>query len=805
MGLIKSTEQDNGNLLLEILYGGKDAPFGGVDTSAPPAYIDPRCFAASDGFLVIDNKLVATSFQPVAVPALWNGVAGVTLFKFGTFYNSLTGQLNYALGFKITPFGVFGASATGVTYTFYMTSWNPGNPAFFWTDVLPVTLYDAQSIVEQASITLDCIATGTSLNYTSDGGNLQITGVNGTGGITGYTLTSGSGYVVGQFLQLIQVTVPPMAPAIINSSAVVQVNTIGGGGSIATSTLAAAGNNYNTGTGYPNNIQGTTTSLKINGPAGGPNTYSVNPQTLSNFTRQAVVTALVTAINAGPDPNVKATASIDGYSIVLTAIADGAVGNSITVQDVSVSSASAIPPTFYFSATTARNLQGGQVTESSTAPRQIGLGSTVDVGGTLYIAGLGPLILQYSGPGEFTTATMYNGVNVIKKFAGSLLGLGLVSQLGVFTQNQDMILSWTTAGNLNEWAPVTLTGNVTGAGFEQLADIGDYLVGIIVSNGTAFIIRAQGVSYATATGNATLPFAINHIGLGDRGEGCQVFGLVCQYDQVGAFVGNTDIFQVAGSISSIGEKIKALLFSHIAGAEALFSEACAVFIGGDEVILIMFQFGNTFFIFNTSNGTWMTFTLPELGQVWGLGCFTSENVFAAQTEYNQSSMIFAEQFQLAGVLQAPSFYALREGVPNNTSPSNPCSITFPQEEVVFGRDISLDALYVSLWANVSEDVTLNFYVTMLQNTAAAGLPNVYESVTQLYASYVLTPAVFNSLSGNPVELQLFPAAAYGAGAFTGHSPQLQVQIASIADAGTAQVRFSKKAIFASVDPAQRPV
>ena len=805
MGLIKSTEQDNGNLLLEILYGGKEAPFGGVDTSAPPAYIDPRCFTASDGFLVIDNKIVATSFQPAAVPTLWNSVTGVMLLKFGTFYNSLTGQLNYALGYKIASFGSPGTSATGVTYTFYMTSWNPGNPAFFWTDVLPVTLYDAQSIVEQASIILDCIVTGTSLTYTSVGGNLQITSVSGTGAIAGYTLTGGTGYSVGQFVQVIQVTVPPMAPAIINSSAVIQINTIGGGGSIATSTLVASGNSYYDGIAYPNNIQGTTTSLQINGPAGGPTTYSVSPQTLPNFTRQGVVTALVAAINAGPDPNVKASASIDGYSIILTAIAGGAVGNSITVQDVSISSASAIPPTFYFSATTARNLQGGQITESSDAPRQLGLGSTVDVGGTLYIAGLGPMILQYSGPGEFTTATMYNGVNIIKKFAGSLLGLGLVSQLGVFTQNQDMILAWTTAGNLGEWAPVTLAGNVTGAGFEQLADIGDYLTGIIVSNATAFIIRAQGVSYATATGNATLPFAVSHIGLGDRGEGCQVPGLICQYDQVGAFVGNTDVFQVAGSISSIGEKIKALLFS-LLSSQAAFSTACAVSIGGDEFILLVFQLANHFFIFNTSNGTWMVFTLSALGQVWGIGCFSSVNTLATAAYYDQSFMIFAEQFiDGHGVLQAPSFYALKEGVPNNTSPSSPCSVTFPQEEVVFGRDISLDALYVSLWANVSENVAVNFYVTLLQNVAAAGLPNVYESVTQLYASYVLTPAVFNSLSGNPIELQLFPDPSYGAGAFTGHSPQLNIQIASISDAGTAQVRFSKKAIFASVDPAQRPV
>ena len=56
MGAIKTTELSNGNIGLEITYGGKEAPFGGVDTSAPPAYIDPRCFTNCDGVIVVDNQ-----------------------------------------------------------------------------------------------------------------------------------------------------------------------------------------------------------------------------------------------------------------------------------------------------------------------------------------------------------------------------------------------------------------------------------------------------------------------------------------------------------------------------------------------------------------------------------------------------------------------------------------------------------------------------------------------------------------------------------------------------------------------------
>jgi len=100
VGLIKESELSNGNIGLEITYGGREAPFGGVDTSAPPAYIDPKCFTNCDGFIVIDNKLVVASLNPVAVPILWGGTAGVILIGFGNFYNTTYGTLNYALDIR---------------------------------------------------------------------------------------------------------------------------------------------------------------------------------------------------------------------------------------------------------------------------------------------------------------------------------------------------------------------------------------------------------------------------------------------------------------------------------------------------------------------------------------------------------------------------------------------------------------------------------------------------------------------------------------------------------------------------------
>ena len=150
MGQITPTELKNGNIGLEITYGGREAPFGGVDTSAPPAYIDPKCFTNCDGFIVVDNKLVAASLNPVPMPPLWSGTTGVILIGFGNFYNSKWGTLNYALGYKASD--VIG-TPTGVDYTFYMTAWAPGSVTTYWNDTLEYTLFNSLTPATKASLT----------------------------------------------------------------------------------------------------------------------------------------------------------------------------------------------------------------------------------------------------------------------------------------------------------------------------------------------------------------------------------------------------------------------------------------------------------------------------------------------------------------------------------------------------------------------------------------------------------------------------------------------------------------------------
>src|SRR6185437_12474348 len=309
MGHIRTTEQPGGLVDVEITYGGKESPFGGIDTSAPPAYIDPRCFTASDGIFISNNQLVASAFRSMIIPTLFNSVAGVNLLKIGTFYNSIYGYINYAFGVIYTPI------SNGITYTFYLTAWDTSNNTnnIIGNDTYTFTLYNTTQEAIKASLTIPLLQ-GESSDFID------------------------SGHTVLAF--------------------------------------------YNSGV-----LLGTVSVAYAPGS-----------------TVASIMSAMVAAINAATLTVLcTASPSVDGYSIILTANTAGAVGNNLAVLDSSNSSTVGDNPAFFFpagfTALNPTNFQNGKDAININAPASFSNISTTEVGGTLYLANLGPIIMKYSGPG----------------------------------------------------------------------------------------------------------------------------------------------------------------------------------------------------------------------------------------------------------------------------------------------------------------------------------------------------------------------------------------------------------------------
>jgi hypothetical protein len=525
------------------------------------------------------------------------------------------------------------------------------------------------------------------------------------------------------------------------------------------------------------------------------NTVSTTPLIVLDAMRDAINNGGADSASTQPDQNVTAAVNVSASSLTLTSIRSGSLGNTITAQDLSVITGGS-PSYYYFSVRTATHLTDGSSTGGSgnqlitTLPSQA---SIVSVGGTLYIGNVGPMIIKYSGPGSLATSTTLQGVRVLRKFAGSLIGLGKIDPPNVQDTAQDMMFLWSATDDLDTWATLGLDNNVSGAGFDQVADIGDYLTGLIVTSGTAFIIRSQGVSYATATGNASSPFNFSHIGLGDEGEGAQVATLICQYDQTGAFVGNSDIYQISNSISSIGQKIKALFFRTLAATTLLLSAgSCAIFTGQGIIVLFCFQLEHFLFLFNASNKTWtqlaVTTSSDEIVFSSFLGIFANLNVSESANIQGSNQLVQSQQGgnSILGVT-APTFCSFIDRVPDSISVnSNAPTVTFPVEEISFGRDITIDGLYISLMGNITEATTLNFS---------------FNGIT--FGSLVLTADSLNMTT--PTEFPVFPSSTTTSGAFTVHSPQLSITIPRYLDTGVSQLYIVKIAVFGSFDPKQRPV
>ncbi len=711
--------QPSKTTLLEIIYGGSESPFGGIDSGAPPAYIDPKCFAACDGFLVVDEKLCVVNLQKSTIPTLWGGVGGLTLIKIGTFFSSKYGQLNYALGFSNATFV---GPPSGSTYIFYLTAWNfnsVGYPVVVGNDLIPVKFFNFSQAAIAASNTYYLVA----------------------GEVGGFT---DNGNVILDFY-----------------------NNLVYYGSVAF--------NY---------TPGTTISTILNG--------------------------LVANINSGAYL-VTASLTVDGTGLILTANTAGVAGNLISVSDQSDSDTAGNTPAFYFPTGTGGYpvaLYGGADAVLNTLSTNFPNVSVTEVGGTLYIANIGPVILKYSGPGTFAVSTFYNGVNVIRKFGGSLIGLGNIPQTGNILQNTEMIFTWSAALDLDVWSPLNTSGNVTGAGFEQLGDIGDALTGLVVSNNTAFILRAQGISYATATSNAGIPFTIAHIGLGDCGEGAQNQALVAQYDQTGAYVGNTDVFQISGTITAIGQKIKALFYSILGQFNNLLgSSICPIMAGGDNFPLLIFVIGQTVFAYDTDDQVWTTFTFtgyrnfsPNTSLIT-VAPLMSPKGLAINTQFTHSI-----GYQNTSLGSDPHVFILQlvEGIANSNSNSNIAVVTFNQEEILFGRDVSIDSLYVSFYSQLVDIVSVSFYLNGTQlNTDGYWVP-----VQVLFATLNFTPTDFGTLNTLPYEIQVYPTGPTGnspLGVITVHSPQLEIQVSSVSTANVNLLRFTKIMMHASIDPDQSPV
>ena len=694
MGKLTTQKQDNNTLLLEMTYGGKEAPWGGIDTSAPPQYIAPNCFINANNFLVINERLVAVGFQTNGVSLA--GWASYVYIGSGSFFAN--GQYNnFAIGYSTAR--VVGPPAyTQITY--YIWVWAAGTVgAIPLTATLPVIQYDLTTPAVTATGIIDVYGTG--------------------------------------------------------------ATTIG------------------------------TVSATIGGV--GPVTVAVNPGD-KPFNVAANLEAAINIFGGG----MPVTASIDpvnNYQIILTANNPGAAGNAITLA-TSQTGANGIGLYLYNP-----TLTGGVDATDVPFGQPINPLSWVAVGETLYLGGNGTMILQYfeeNGIINFSVLTQYLGAINLAKFSGQLIAAGIVPGPGTVIQSPEMVIAWSAPeGQYGIWNPTDTSGNVTGAGFNEESDISDYITGMFITPGSAAILRTQGIDYLTATQNGTVPFDFQHISNSKFGEGCQDSRLVTQYDQTGVFVGNSDVYLYEGSLSPIGAKIKNLLIAASQNSAIINRDSTSGIFNayGEQNVFIFFVVDMNIYVYCLNNKTWMQFNFTQSEvqpnflrmDMWGqtasvVSNFQFTNTFVPTLTTQIKILLFP-------FTSTPAFWSLTPYVQDTGLVKATASfVVFPQEEIMFGRDITVDGILASIAGTPGQVV----------NFSVSGVGMNDGAVNVLTTEFTL-PATASP--NQYVNYQI----SFVQEVTTLQNPQLRVDVPLATPGSPSQLSFAKIAWFGSFDPTQRPI
>jgi len=570
------------------------------------------------------------------------------------------------------------------------------------------------------------------------------------------------------------------------------------GGANATAVFGYRGVNPSVGSG--------TAWIIFNTSASG-NQFEITIPITAGESQASIASALASAINASTDSRVNSTAAVDPVNtnhVILTSKVGGAAGNSLWFGvGTNVSS-----PTYTGDvpiASVITSFSGGGMGGSVTG--QIGLGpwptSYTSVGEMLYIGGFGTCILQYSranGVVSFGQLTDYLGAVTLGKFNNSLIAVGVVPGPGAVAQgtmdSPEMVIAWTANGKPGVWNPLNGDGTVTGAGWNRPADICDYLTGMFITPGQAIILKTQGIDYITPLSSGPSPFDFAHISNALVGEGCQDMRLRCQYDQIGMFIGNTNVFQFSGGIQAVGDKIKDKLLAEAqyVGGDSRDSAAGTIFqdIGTNKAqTIFMFVIKSNVYIYNINNGTWMLFPLPYNA---GLDYDLEILCYSVGTNPQAPNYQFVATFNPFLIIDdstpgPPSYCGLEPWVQSaNFTYAQPSFILWPKEEIEFGRDITIDGLLVNCWG--TPGLVLQWSVSGI----LSGTLTLPPGANQGFANYQV---YFSSASGG--------SGVSGAGVTTIQNPQLRLDI-PVQPSGTSnQVAFAKLAMFGSFDPNQRPV
>ena len=174
--------------------------------------------------------------------------------------------------------------------------------------------------------------------------------------------------------------------------------------------------------------------------------------------------------------------------------------------------------------------------------------------GNLYYVN-GSQYVLYNGNAQ--VATNLFGARYIFELAGSLL----IADTFEPTEFPFRV-RWCESGQPTNWDPNTYVG----AGFTDLLDINDSITGTLSLGSVAFLLRRNGITQLTPTGNGIQPFNFNHLWAAEHGIG-QYYPQACAaYGSVGFIFAFDNIYLLTiNNFTPIATKVMENIITDIGG------------------------------------------------------------------------------------------------------------------------------------------------------------------------------------------------------------------------------------------------
>lgn len=354
-------------------------------------------------------------------------------------------------------------------------------------------------------------------------------------------------------------------------------------------------------------------------------------------------------------------------------------------------------------------------------------------------------------PGSLTyafalsTLTTYLGCSFLGELSGRLLAfntwkysVGPPSAVNNFPYQ----VAWSAdSQQYGIWNPLDVSGNPTGAGFNNIPDVEDVITGFQMEGPTCYVYRQQGISEITPLNSGIQPFDFNHLWASKKGIGSIYPNSMSQYGSEGAFLSDTDVFSMGlGGLQPIGGLAKNAIFKMLYSNNVnVFGLVCPITINyaPELCYVLMMQalavdangfYDTTFWIYSYENKTWSKLvllfgTLQAPADCRALYNYTTDlGVNSAAAPYLKP--VYA--FQRAG--SAPTFWTI------HNIPQTPVSATifFPVEMIAPFREVTIDGIAFATspsdaGSNVSTLINGQSFSMITTGTTPNDPPGFYKS------------------------------------------------------------------------------